>query len=108
MYPKKENCLAEHETMPTPRIRTKSGHQFGRKNLLSKVPSGVKRLGVKKENFDIAMDQCIGKVLCEPEVSSKIEEFEESGTEEFERSSIEKFEESGTGESKGISNKLKY
>ncbi|CAB4377416.1 unnamed protein product [Rhizophagus irregularis] len=66
------------------------------------------------------MGQCIGKVLCntkEPEdqicnitklVSSNIEEFEESGTEEFERSSIEKFEESGTGESKGISNKLKY
>ncbi|POG74106.1 kinase-like domain-containing protein [Rhizophagus irregularis DAOM 181602=DAOM 197198] len=57
------------------------------------------------------MDQCIGKVLGdtkEPEVSSNIEEFEESGigefegsgTEEFESSSIEEFEGSDTKESK--------
>ncbi|PKY34677.1 hypothetical protein RhiirB3_454625 [Rhizophagus irregularis] len=65
------------------------------------------------------MGQCIGKVLCntkEPEVSSNIEEFEESGTgkfkgsgaKEFESSNIKEFEESNTKESKGISNKLKY
>ncbi|GET65561.1 hypothetical protein GLOIN_2v1775583 [Rhizophagus irregularis DAOM 181602=DAOM 197198] len=54
------------------------------------------------ENFDIAMDQCIGKV------SSNIEEFEENGTGEFESSSIKEFEGSNTKESKGISNKLKY
>ncbi|PKK43445.1 hypothetical protein RhiirC2_804275 [Rhizophagus irregularis] len=49
------------------------------------------------------MDQRIDKVLCdvkEPEVSSNIEEFEESETGEFEGSD--------TKESKGISNKLKY
>ncbi|PKY36193.1 hypothetical protein RhiirB3_458283 [Rhizophagus irregularis] len=65
------------------------------------------------------MGQCIGKVklvLCntkEPEVSSNIEEIEESdtgefegsGTKEFESSSIEEFD---AEESKGISNKLKY
>ncbi|PKY57518.1 hypothetical protein RhiirA4_478639 [Rhizophagus irregularis] len=41
------------------------------------------------------MNVGIGKVLCdikEPEVSSNIEEIEESGTEEFEISSIEEFE----------------
>ncbi|PKC54740.1 hypothetical protein RhiirA1_476760 [Rhizophagus irregularis] len=71
------------------------------------------------ESFEIAMGQCIGKVLCDikkPKVSSNIEEFEEcgtgefegSGTEEFERSNIEEFEGSDTKESKGISNKMKY
>ncbi|PKB94259.1 hypothetical protein RhiirA5_439187 [Rhizophagus irregularis] len=55
------------------------------------------------------MDQCIGK---EPEVSSNIEEFEESSTGKFEGSGTEEFkrssEESSTGESKGISKKLEY
>ncbi|PKY61058.1 hypothetical protein RhiirA4_485532, partial [Rhizophagus irregularis] len=60
-----------------------------------------------RENLNIAID---GKVLCdirEPEVSSNIKEFEESGresersdTEEFESSSIEEFEGSNTKESK--------
>ncbi|POG62154.1 hypothetical protein GLOIN_2v1883089 [Rhizophagus irregularis DAOM 181602=DAOM 197198] len=57
------------------------------------------------ESFDIAMDQYVGKALCdtkEPEISSNIEEFEESGTEEFEISSIETFEESNTTKSKGL------
>ncbi|PKC60433.1 hypothetical protein RhiirA1_468029 [Rhizophagus irregularis] len=45
--------------------------------------------------FDIAMDQCIGKV------SSNIEEFEESGTEEFEGSGTEEFESSSIDEFEG-------
>ncbi|PKC57327.1 hypothetical protein RhiirA1_472654 [Rhizophagus irregularis] len=57
---------------------------------------------IRRRIFDIAMDQCIGKV------SSNIEEFEESdtgkfegsGTEEFASSSIEEFEGSNTKESK--------
>ncbi|PKY46086.1 hypothetical protein RhiirA4_460865 [Rhizophagus irregularis] len=52
------------------------------------------------------MDQRVGKVF------SNIEEFEESGTGEFEGSdtenSIEEFEGRDAKESKGISNKLKY
>ncbi|PKK70417.1 hypothetical protein RhiirC2_711916 [Rhizophagus irregularis] len=48
-----------------------------------------------RENFNIVMGQCIGKV------SSNIEGFEESGTREFERSSIEEFEGIGTKEPKG-------
>ncbi|PKK75118.1 hypothetical protein RhiirC2_773999 [Rhizophagus irregularis] len=45
-----------------------------------------------QKSFDIAMDD---KVLCdtrEPEVSSNIEEFEESDTGEFEGSGTEEFE----------------
>ncbi|PKY50903.1 hypothetical protein RhiirA4_467648 [Rhizophagus irregularis] len=58
------------------------------------------------KNFDIVMDQSIGKGKAyvssniEGFEGSRIREFEGSGTEEFERSSIEKFEGSGTKESK--------
>ncbi|RGB23465.1 hypothetical protein C1646_774452 [Rhizophagus diaphanus] len=49
-----------------------------------------------RKNFDIIIDQYIGKVLCdikEPEVSSNIEEFEESSTGEFEGSGTEDLKE---------------
>ncbi|CAB4437292.1 unnamed protein product [Rhizophagus irregularis] len=77
------------------------------------TPVSPKLLKLLKQTCNI-----IKLVLCdirEPEVSSNIKEFEESGresersdTEEFESSSIEEFEGSNTKESKGISNKLKY